>query len=173
MGLSKAVIGGLLLLALPGALCAQTAGAPRDFVQGFYNWYIPVALKDNATPAWNLALKSKSSAFSPQLLNALREDSAAQAKAVGDIVGIDFDPFLGSQDPSNRYDVGKIIQNGDAYRVEIYGARSGKKRATPDVIADVLQKDGRWMFVNFHYPDGSDLTSVLKTLRDERQKSPQ
>lgn len=174
----RTVIGWLLLLALPCSLLAQTkdvsetAGA-RDFVQAFYNWYVPQALKDNATPAWNLALKYKSPVFNSEVLSALREDSAAQAKVAGDIVGLDFDPFLSSQDPSARYDVGKVTIKGGACWVEIHGVRPGKKSAAPDVTAELSHRDGRWIFVNFHYADGGDLLSVLKTLRDDRQKNPE
>ena len=164
------MIGCLTLLALPCSLFAQT-GAPRDFVQGFYNWYVPLALKDTAEPAFNLALKSRSAAFNPELLNALREDSAAQAKVTGDIVGLDFDPFLYSQDPDASFEFGAATQKGAGNRVDIFAMRSGKKSAKPAVTAEVVQKDGRWVFVNFHYPDGTDLLSILKTLRDERKKS--
>ena len=36
----------------------------QNFVQGFYNWYVPKALRDNTRPAWELALKYKRYPFS-------------------------------------------------------------------------------------------------------------
>ena len=168
----------LLFLVLPCLLRAQAKSGRevpeslRGFVQGFYDWYVPKALGENVGPAWNLALKAKSSAFSSQLVRALREDSAAQAKAEGEIVGLDFDPFLNSQDPSNRYQVGKITPKGETYQVEIYGVGSGSKHEKPDVIAEVAQKNGQWFFVNFDYPEGRNLLAVLKSLRESRQKPP-
>lgn len=168
----------LLILAFPTSIHAQTKSpheiykAPREFVQEFYDWYVPKALKDHAGPAWELALKYKSSVFSPEVLRALKEDSAAQTKAAGEIVGLDFDPFLNSQDPDERYEVGKVTQKGDRYWVEIYAARSGKKSEKPDVMPELVRKDGRYLFVNFHYPDGSDLLSTLRVLRESRQKHP-
>jgi hypothetical protein len=100
MKFSKFIVCCFLFLALPYALNAQakdaqkTPASLRGFVQGFYDWYVPKALGDNAGPAWDLVLRSRSSDLSPQLVQALREDLTAQAKAKGEIVGLDFDPFL-------------------------------------------------------------------------------
>jgi hypothetical protein len=47
---------------------------------------------------------------------------------------------------------------------------SGKKHEKTDVVAVVVQKNGRWLFVNFDYPEGRDLLAVLKSLRESRQK---
>jgi hypothetical protein len=44
-----------------------------------------------------IVLKSKY-AFSPELASKLKEDLAAQEKSPGEIVGLDFDPFLNAQD---------------------------------------------------------------------------
>ena len=163
-----------------GPLQAQS-GSPHDrqescrnFVQGFYDWYVPKALGENEGPAWAFALKNKRSVFSPELYRLLREDSAAQAKA-GEIVGLDFDPFLNSQDPEERYVVGNVTPKGDRYLVELRGISSGKKSEKPAVVAELTQNDGRWLFVNFHYgetkyPEDENLVSVLKNLRASRQK---
>ena len=88
-----------MLVVFPSALPAQQQGDPQtskflhDFVQQFYRWYVPEALSDHHGPAWDLALKDKGDEFSPNLLQALKGDSDAQAKASGYIVGLDFDPF--------------------------------------------------------------------------------
>jgi hypothetical protein len=176
MKFSKFIVCCFLFLALPYALNAQakdaqkTPASLRGFVQGFYDWYVPKALGDNAGPAWDLVLRSRSSDLSPQLVQALREDLTAQAKAKGEIVGLDFDPFLNSQDPGERYEVGTITPKDGGYRVEIHGVWSGKKHEKTDVVAVVVQKNGRWLFVNFDYPEGRDLLAVLKSLRESRQK---
>jgi hypothetical protein len=143
----------------------------RLFVQGFYDWYVPLAKKENREPSSDIAIRTKGTLFSTELRLALREDAAAEAKANGYVVGLDFDPFLYSQDPSDRYDVGKISRKDDRYWVEVYGTRYGEKSAQPDVIAELVYKDSKWMFVNFHYPESSeDLMQILKSLRDSRMK---
>ena len=150
----------------------QTAEAAKDFVQGFYNWYVPVTLRDNPVSASDIALRQRPTDFSPVLFRALEEDSKAQAEAQGYIVGIDFDPFLASQDPCDHYDVGTITHQGVGYRVDIYGVCSGKRDEKPDVVAEVTNKDGSWTFTDFLYPaTHSDLLGTLRILREERGKS--
>ena len=143
---------------------------PEAFVQEFYNWYVSIALNDNAGPAWNSALKSRKCAFNPELFRALKEDSDAQAKA-SDLVGLDFDPFLNSQDPCESYQVGSSTQKGSEYQVDVYANCSGKKTDVPSVVAVLVRKGGQWRFVNFEYPDRGDLLSNLRVLRDDRRKS--
>jgi hypothetical protein len=165
-----------LLLSVPFGLHAQAQGGRntldsiRGFVQGFYDWYVPKSLNESAGPAWNLAVKIKNSVFSPQLAQALREDSAAQAKAEGEIVGLDFDPFLNSQDPGRHYRVGKITQQGESYWVDVHSVSSGKMSVKPSVVAEVVQKNGQRHFVDFHYSNGHHLLRVLKELKDSREK---
>lgn len=143
----------------------------RDFVQGFYDWYVPKALRETKVPASDLAVEYKGSVFSPELLQALREDSDVRAKAAaGQIVSLDFDPFLYSQDPSERYVAGGITVKGDRYWVEVYSVSSGKKSPKPVVVPELTLKAGRWIFVNFHYGNSKDsgfenLVSLLKNLR--------
>jgi len=151
----------------------QLSDSARNFAQEFYSWYVPIALNGSSVAASDIALKKRSSAFGPELRQALKEDSAAQAKSPGEIVGLDFDPILNSQDPEDRYEVGKVTRKGDSYWVEVYGVRSGKRIEPPAVLAELVRKNGHWTFVNFHYPGpyGNDLLSILKLLREDRQKA--
>jgi hypothetical protein len=151
----------------------------RNFVKQFYDWYVPQALpqelKKRSGPASDLALQYKSYVFSPELLRQLREDSEAQAKAK-EIVGLDFDPFLNTQDPDKGYAIGKITYKDNRCEVEIYGTRSGQ-RSGQHVVPELTLKNGRWLFVNFHYGKDvgggdSNLLRILKTLREERRKYP-
>ena len=155
----------MVLLACSVAVQAQSqepAQSPREFVEEFYNWYVPKALSQNPV---DLALKLKSPRFSTQLAQLLKEDSAAQAKCA-EIVGIDFDPFLSGQDPADHYEVGDIAHEGQTYRADIYRLESGKRTDKPDVRAEFVQSQGHWVFVNFLYPsDGSDLLKILRLPR--------
>jgi hypothetical protein len=129
-------------------------------VEGFYKWYVS---RIPSNVSWDFALKYRSSAFSPQLLRLLKEDRAAQA-ACEDIVGLDFDPILNTQDPENRYEVGNITHAGQNYKADIYGVRSGKRSEKSSVIAEFTKGNGHWYFVNFHYETDSstDLLTILK-----------
>ena len=170
-----------LFVAASGRLQAQATRPAdiqkscRNFVDGFYLWYVPKTLTSHDGPAFTLALKEKESVFSPELFRMLQQDSDAQAKA-SEIVGLDFDPFLNSQDPEESYVVGTINVRGDRYFVDIHGKSSGRTSAKPAVVAELILRDARWLFVNFHYgvtkyQEDENLLSVLKTLRANRQKS--
>lgn len=145
----------------------------RRFVQEFYAWYSPQALKEHAGRTSDVALRERGSSFSGELLKLLKEDSAAQSKA-DEIVGLDFDPFLASQDPADRYVVGKITRKGNSYWVEVSGIVQGKKSTQPDVVAELVPSQGRWIFVNFHYREGRqrNLQAILKSLAKERKDNP-
>ncbi len=142
----------------------------RKFVQAFYDWYVPKAVGGHAGRSSDSALKYKRSAFSPELARSLTEDSNAQSKT-SEIVGLDFDPFLGGQDTCEPYSLKSVKRAGNKCWVEVYGS-SCEKRPQPDVVPELELKDGRWFFVNFHYPGlgkDSDLLTTLKDLRKERK----
>ena len=167
---SQIIPAALLLLAVPGvARSPKAQETPVKFVQDFYTWYASMTSKDHEEPAFTVALKLKGSLFSAELARALSEDASAQQKSTGEIVGIDWDPFVNAQDSESRYVVGKIRQKGDRFFADVHGVRAGKKRSEPDVTAELMKVKGHWVFVNFHSPDTGDLLSVLNTLSNERQ----
>lgn len=156
-----------LAFVLPSTGAQVTADinkSSREFVERFYQWYVPSLLHRGRFHSWNIALRYKRSAFSPQLIELLTANSDAQA-ACRDLVGLDFDPFLNSQDPAEHYVVGGIAQRGQTFEADIYPVWSGKQREKPDVTAELAEKDGHWLFVNFHYPGGDDLIKLLKSPR--------
>jgi len=166
----------VLLLACFAALpvAAQTSSAraqPQaavEFVRGFYDWYVPLALKSDAT---ELTLKNKRDVLSAELYGALKGYYETEAKSKGETVGLDFDPFLNSQDPCSKFETGKSVAAGDRYQVEIFGVCSGRKRQKPDLLAEVVKDHAGWRFTNFLYPTeakqdprNGDLLSILKQI---------
>jgi hypothetical protein len=157
------------------ALPASNESACRKVVQEFYHWYVPRMMREVRISARDQALITRPRNFSLELRRRLTEDGAAAAKSPDEIVGLDFDPFTNSQDPASRYVAKRVYRSGKGYRVEVHGIINGKPNEAPDVIPELVQSRGRWMFVNFHYPaEGkepkSDLLGVLKELRDARRK---
>src|SRR5208283_1524279 len=65
----------------------------REFVEGFYQWYVPTMLDHGRFRPWNIALKHEHSAFGPRLFELLKENSDAQARC-HDLVGLTSIPFL-------------------------------------------------------------------------------
>ena len=162
----------LVLACLPAA--AQTPAAKPDeascrtFVQNFYNWHVAHGTNFEKT------FKLKRSALSADLGNALAADLAAAKKNADEIVGLDFDPFTNSQDPSPRYRVDKTKVDGEHCMAEVHGVPSDRK-GQPDATAELQFANGAWKFVNFHYgsdngPDNENLLSVLRALKRDREK---
>src|SRR5262245_61353582 len=106
----------------------------QDFVQEFYSWYVPVAANSRSGRPSDLALNSRASAFDPSLARQLKEDSDAQAKVSGDVVGLDFDPFLAAQDPCERYEVVNVNKKAESYLVGVRGVGGCEKHDEVDLI---------------------------------------
>jgi len=147
----------------------------RLFVQNFYDWYeapvVPSAVRKAGQLSSDDVIQLKPGLFSDVLLNLLQQDREAQAKAKGDLVGLDFDPFYNSQDPSPKFQVQSVHVQGDHCRAVVRGVDAGQLRE--DVEPELKAETGRWVFVNFHYDPGSSTADVnlvdqLLALRAER-----
>lgn len=177
-GLSKRVL--LSVMLLVGFLVWSFQGiaqvpdpqaSVRKFVQEFYSWYANISHKNSKLAPDERAIREKAQLFSAQLIAALDEDYQASSKHPEEIVGLDWDPFLCSQDLDDRYEVGGVKKQGQYYLVEVYGVSEGKKNPEPSVIAEVAQNGDHWIFVNFLSPHGGDLLSDLKELKQSRDKT--
>ena len=149
----------------------KTEESPATFVQSFYNWYLSIEFKEKKVSSCVLAVREKGAIFSAQLRKAILEDNAAAEKNPNEIVGLDFDPFLNSQDPEKVYKVGDTARKGKTFWVNVHAVQSGSPQKKPDVIAEVAQVNGRWIFVNFHSLTSPDLLQILKHLAADRNKS--
>lgn len=168
----------LVLFILTGFRQAVVAAEPAEecgqFVQKFYDWYLArdkaLTNENSQKSVMEVALREKRSSFSPGLVKALQEDVAASEKSPNEIVGLDFDPFLNSQETPEKYIVGQVRAKGDHYLVDVFGVLEGKKDSKPTVVAELTSKNGQWIFANFHY-DKDDLVSVLEQLKKDRDKT--
>jgi hypothetical protein len=147
----------------------------QKFTQDFYNWYLPFLIKNGATVTLNTVIKKKSDLFSGPLLQMLKEDSDAQSKFPGELIGIDWDPFLNTQDPAQKYTVQNTSVLHDNCAAETWSGRTiSTKNPKPDIVAILKWIDGNWKFVNFdNDPKAktpSDLISILNRLKESREK---
>lgn len=152
---------------------ADESASCRQFAQSFYDWYAPLTQPETKEPASDAVLRRKPDVLSQVLFKALKADSDAQAQAQ-EIVGIDFDPFVGGQDPAGHYEARRVQWNGNRCSVEVWrgsATEAAEKTGKPDVIAELAQENGRCRFLNFRYPDaGPDLLTMLANLREERRR---
>lgn len=155
------------------ALKVKRMPSPRRHVAGFYSWYVSVAMSErHKDPAYLYALNHRGFLFSPELFQALKEDADAQAAAEGEIVGLDWDPFLNAQDPKPLIVGGRVTVEGDRTLVEMHEMRrDASPSGTPFVTVELAFKNGGWVFTNFRFKEGKDLMSCLKVLRESRQRS--
>jgi hypothetical protein len=115
--------------------------------------------------------KQRPEYFDPGLRKALMDDYAAQAKAKGELVGLDSDPFLGGQDIGLGYQTGNVKNIGNKFLVDIHDIDKGKsekeKLASPvTVIAEVTKSNEHFVFTNFIFLIDGKRYSLLKTLKD-------
>jgi Protein of unknown function (DUF3828) len=160
------------------ALTGLEAGQEKscsEFVQGFYDWYFDrlnrVSNKTNAASTIDGVLRRKPMILTVQLARLLKEDVEAAAKSPGEIVGLDFDPFINAQDWEGKYSVQSVTIEGNNCRASVWGTDSGAKREIVDPELNFI--NGQWVFANFHYPGSSgprdeNLIDMLMALRNDR-----
>jgi hypothetical protein len=171
------VTGFLAVLLLP--LLAQqqprpaidSARAAREAVARFFAWYVPASQRAGADMR---ALHDSRWHFDPALVAALRADSAATSASPDEIVGLDMDPFLNSQDPCDRYAPTAVRRDGSTFLVDVVGSGGCEAHREPDVTVRVAFRGTTPVFVNFLYPKpaNSDLLAELAQLAADRAKKP-
>lgn len=175
LALSLLFPAGDLLYAQPSG-STNTARSCQEFVKSFYNSYARRAFTNSR--GWLIfSLRDRPSVFHPSLLRVFREYQSAPPNTRAETEKLDFDPFLNAQDTAESYTVENFRRNNDAFLVDVYSVSSGGKHEMPDVTPELVSKNGRWLFVNFHYPnsktpEGENLVSILMSLRERRSKVP-
>ena len=137
---------------------SPAADSAAAFAQHFYDWYVR-----DTMAGFEAVVRDSGALFAPELLSALREDLAASAAHPDEIVGLDWDPFVASQDPCPVYLVGHPTERDGRVLVPVTG-KCGERPAGagPDVIAELVRQGPAWAFSNFRH--GSDSGSVLSDL---------
>jgi hypothetical protein len=131
------MIAGLIWLgAMPLAHSHDRGQEVRDFVQSFYDWYVPKFTLNGI--AAERALRERPEIFRRDLYRALDADFRAQANSPGESTGIDWDPFTASQDPCDRYTARNVAGGGNVYRVSVTGNCGRAYRS------DRRSRMGRW-----------------------------
>jgi hypothetical protein len=153
---------------------ASSKQSCRTFVQSFYDWYSPIANEmanpgKSSGPFFPYALTSRPEIFSGHLTRSLLKDHEAQAKAT-EVVGLDYDPFLFSQDPCASYVAEDVTLRAGHCFVEVHSVCEGKKSSVADVVPELEFVENQWVFLNFHYgkSDSGGLLASLKALSEVR-----
>jgi hypothetical protein len=142
--------------------------AATAFVRHFYAEYAPRAQVSGLAATDSLLLE-RPALFAPSLLASLQEDAKVRAAAVGEIDGLDFEPFLNSQDPCGNYTVGPATSTQaskpDGVVVFVRAACDRARGPEPGFSVEVALHAGAWQFVNVYYgPPAGDLVALLRRL---------
>ncbi len=138
---------------VPTTASERSPESAQRFVQAFYDWYSLITMKtsrDPGPPDRIVAIRMHPEWFAPPLSRALQRDWAAQDKCLNYIVGLDWDPFLNSQDPNLGYQVGRPTKSSSGYKAPVFNR--GANIDHPDqpwVFAFVAFRAGHWEFTDF------------------------
>src|SRR5438034_48329 len=120
---------------LVSAAAGQDAAAQvTNDVQAFYDSYTLLAGSSTGPAPWIEAIARNSSEFSGSLILQLKQDYDAQRADPGDIVGLDFDPFLFGQDFFPKYHVVLAGNINGRYFLDVFGIKNDKPVDKPSVI---------------------------------------
>ncbi len=150
----------------------------HKFVQSFYDSYFDKLNTEitnkHAVPAEEQVLKQQLPVLAPELTRLLAEDRKAQDEEPGDIVGLDFDPFINAQDWGGKYWVESVNVDHGICHANVWGIDAGIKK--PVVKPDLKMLNNNWVFTDFFYPEGkqhgdASLKGTLIDLRMIREQS--
>jgi hypothetical protein len=139
----------------------------QKFAQDFYDWYTAPAKIDKKNPDRNLymddVLQYKPQLLDKELYSLIKSDRDCVAKEQG-ICDLEFDPFFGSQDPSQRYLVKDVHIKDDHCRVPMMEVRDGVLQTTTTVEPDLKRQGNHWVFYNFYYDFSDNMSDNLRGL---------
>lgn len=136
------------------------------FVSGFLTDYL--AGIEAPTAADSARRRAVNARILPTLRRALDADRAAQMAAEGEIVGLDFDPFLAAQDPCDSYAPREAAVVQGNIHVAVYCTSGSGHPLTPDVIYVLTRQGTRFLVADIQYPGGGVLTEILERLARDR-----
>lgn len=163
--LSRLLLISLVIIFTPlSSVAADDISSAENEVRSFYSWYVPFATTIGSNdPAFSKVIRLNPDILSSSLRQKLAADLARKMRSAGTIEGLDFDPFLGSQDPCPHYEVtgSKIVKSH--YLVEVRPiCAPGAPQA--NIIVSLVKTSGRFVIDNIIYGDGHTLRRALALL---------
>ena len=102
---------------IEGQNTTGSSQAAHIFVSAFLERYMPLTNFPDEGPAYWVIINDSTAWLSPQLASALRADSAAAASPSPTREPLNFDVFLGSNDPCESYQVKSASPDGSQFEV--------------------------------------------------------
>jgi predicted enzyme related to lactoylglutathione lyase len=108
--------------------------------------------------------------LTPELAAALKADRDAAADNPGEIVGLDFDPFVDAQDFCGPYQARGAVPFEGRVDVALFNGCGWGHPFVPDVIYVLERREGRWVLANIRLRSGSTLLEVLAYYAEQRKQ---
>jgi hypothetical protein len=139
----------LVPLLLVGAKMPEKKADPVAFVRAFY---APKVDHAKHRDAW----------FSDELAALLAADEKRSAASPDEVCGLDFDPYVDSQDEVGPLKRAKLVRPGPSPQVEVR-FRDAPKHS---VIVELVPVADGWRISNFRYPKSEDpeLVGLLRKM---------
>jgi len=129
----------------------------RVFVQNFYDMYWNQFANESGDPSasgkaysYDDALRRNPPVLSEELIRLIKKDEDTSKAAGGDIVNLDFDPFLDSNGPVGKYLVKSASVVNGVCQAAIEGGHGIHE------VAELKKSGSSWQFINFHYSHYSE-----------------
>ncbi len=154
-------------VALIAGACTSIADTERreavDLVQKFYTGYAEKANRADASePAWTDVARTRPEDLDSTFLRLLLRDAEERSKGrKGEISGIDWDPFLNSQDPCSRYTADSLAIRQAQFRVRVTEVCEADRPARRfEMVLELRSR--KWAIVTVQDSAGYDAVSTLK-----------
>jgi hypothetical protein len=158
--------------AIPARAQSKEELSCQVFVQKFYDWRVSLLVDDfcrdtlKGTNASQEAIKEDeeeckiASAYrnaeklsiekelSPELRHYLKREEEVQKKE--EDAGLDFDPYLNTQDPSPKFVVDSVHVSGNRCDAMVHGYDLGGQKRE-EIMPELSRTNGGWIIENFHY----------------------
>jgi hypothetical protein len=135
--------------------------------QEFLDWYTPIAAEQNAGPSYWRALNHNPPYLTHALTVLLRADSV-ERRASNDVgAGINFDPFLATQDPCGRYQAKEARHDTHGYVVMVQPMCSDPRWQPSPHRLTLVGVNGRFVIADVSH--GS--TSIVELLCSVRSRA--
>jgi hypothetical protein len=163
--LTRAVIAVVAIVgAARSTVGAQTQSA-TDHVQQFLNWYTVQLVSDSG---WKVVHRHRAELLGPDLVALLRADEAAKDKSPDQPVGMDWDPFIGVEEPCELYRAVEQPPQLPLVVVSVFEACRG--RDAERVRVELTRRDDKWVMTNFYYVDRGRIVADLRSSACELAK---
>jgi hypothetical protein len=151
------VIAALIAMGSAGGPASAQTRSATEHVQEFFNWYTVQLVSDSG---WPVVHHNKPELLAPDLVTLLRANEAAKEKSPDQPVGLEWDPFVGVEEPCERYRAVEPPPQPIAL-VSVFEACRG--RELERVRIELTRRGDSWVMTNFFFVERGRIVADLRS----------